>query len=82
MHPEHRSIGELAYRLWQTRGCPEGTAEQDWLDAEKQLQSAPPRVAEARAVEARAIEPRAIEPAASDAKWKTAGATRTDSAGR
>lgn len=37
MHPEHRSIGELAYRLWQARGCPEGTAEQDWLDAEKQL---------------------------------------------
>ncbi len=34
MHPEHRSIGELAYRLWQSRGCPEGTANQDWLDAE------------------------------------------------
>lgn len=40
MHPEHRSIGELAYRLWQARGCPEGTAEKDWLDAEKQLRSA------------------------------------------
>jgi len=40
MHPEHRSIGELAYRIWQARGCPEGGAEQDWLDAEKQLQSA------------------------------------------
>jgi hypothetical protein len=39
MHPEHRSIGELAYRLWQARGCPEGSAEQDWLDAEKQLRS-------------------------------------------
>jgi hypothetical protein len=37
--PEHRSIGELAYRLWQSRGCPEGTAEQDWLDAERQLLS-------------------------------------------
>jgi hypothetical protein len=35
--PEHRSIGELAYRLWQSRGCPEGTADQDWLDAERQL---------------------------------------------
>jgi hypothetical protein len=35
--PEHRSIGELAYRLWQSRGCPEGTAERDWLDAERQL---------------------------------------------
>lgn len=37
MHPEHRSIGELAYRLWQARGCPDGTAEKDWLEAEKQL---------------------------------------------
>jgi hypothetical protein len=37
MHPDHRSIGELAYRLWQSRGCPDGTAEQDWLEAEKQL---------------------------------------------
>jgi hypothetical protein len=41
MHPEHRSIGELAYHLWQARGCPEGSAEQDWLDAERQLRSAP-----------------------------------------
>lgn len=39
MHPEHRSIGELAYRLWQARGCPDGTAEQDWLEAEKQLEA-------------------------------------------
>lgn len=37
MHPEDRSIDELAYRLWQARGCPEGSAEQDWLDAERQL---------------------------------------------
>jgi LmbE family N-acetylglucosaminyl deacetylase len=48
MHPEHRTIGELAYRLWQARGCPDGTAEKDWLDAEKQLRSAQ------RAVDARA----------------------------
>ena len=40
MHPEHRSIGELAYSLWQARGCPEGSAERDWLDAERQLRSA------------------------------------------
>jgi len=61
MHPEHRSIGELAYRLWQVRGCPEGSAEQDWLDAERQLRSAQP------AAESRAGEPRAAEPQASDA---------------
>ena len=48
MHPEHTSIGELAYRLWQARGCPEGSAERDWLDAEKQLRSAQ-RTTETRA---------------------------------
>jgi hypothetical protein len=37
MHSDPRSIGELAYRLWQGRGCPDGTAEQDWLEAERQL---------------------------------------------
>jgi hypothetical protein len=37
MHPDPRSIGELAYRLWEARGCPDGTAEQDWLEAERQL---------------------------------------------
>jgi hypothetical protein len=50
MHPDHTSIGELAYRIWQARGCPEGSAERDWLDAEKQLQPAP-GAAEARAAE-------------------------------
>jgi len=85
MHPEHRSIGELAYHLWQARGCPEGSAEQDWLDAEKQLKSAP-----------RAAEPRAATPTASassgqrtdeppanvEAKRKAAAAPRTGSAAR
>jgi DUF2934 family protein len=42
MHRENRSVGELAYQLWQARGCPDGTAEQDWLDAERQLRTAPP----------------------------------------
>jgi hypothetical protein len=56
MHPEHRSIGELAYRLWQARGCPEGSAERDWLDAEKQLTGAQ------RTIEQRAPEPRAVAP--------------------
>ena len=56
MHPEHRSIGELAYRLWQARGCPEGSAERDWLDAEKQLTGAQ------RTIEPRTPEPRAVAP--------------------
>jgi hypothetical protein len=61
MHPEHRSIGELAYRLWQARGCPEGTAERDWLDAEKQLKGAQ------RAIEPRATVSRASESTTSNA---------------
>jgi len=59
MHPEHRSIGELAYHLWQARGCPEGSAEQDWLDAEKQLRAS-----------LRGVEPRAM-PTKSDATGRT-----------
>ena len=88
MHPEHRSIGELAYHLWQARGCPEGSAEQDWLDAEKQLKSAP-RNAEPRAAEPRAATPtgsagqRTDEPPANvEAKRKAAAAPRTGSATR
>jgi hypothetical protein len=30
-------IAHLAYALWQRRGCPDGTAEVDWLEAEAQL---------------------------------------------
>jgi hypothetical protein len=88
MHPEHRSIGELAYHLWQARGCPEGSAEQDWLDAEKQLKSAP-RTTEPRTAEQRAATPTASAgqrtdepPASADAKRKTAAAPRTGSAAR
>ena len=30
-------IARLAYALWQQRGCPVGSAETDWLEAEQQL---------------------------------------------
>jgi hypothetical protein len=30
-------IACLAYALWERRGRPEGSAEQDWLEAEQQL---------------------------------------------
>jgi|SwirhisoilCB2_FD_contig_41_13193906_length_262_multi_4_in_0_out_0_1 Protein of unknown function (DUF2934) len=30
-------IARLAYALWQRRGCPDGSAEMDWLEAETQL---------------------------------------------
>lgn len=33
-------IAQRAYELWQERGCPEGSAEQDWFDATEQLRAA------------------------------------------
>ena len=66
MHPEHRSIGELAYRLWQSAAARKGAPRRDWLDAEKQLRSAQ-----------RTDEP----PPNADAKWKAAGASRASSGG-
>jgi hypothetical protein len=35
--PNHDLIAERAFQLWQAHGCPEGTAEQDWLQAEAEL---------------------------------------------
>lgn len=34
----HKAIANLAYKLWQQRGCPEGTPEEDWSRAEHLLQ--------------------------------------------
>ncbi len=31
------AIAQLAYVLWQQRGCPIGSAEIDWREAEQQL---------------------------------------------
>jgi hypothetical protein len=35
--PERRLIAELAYRYWEGRGCPHGTAEDDWYRAEREV---------------------------------------------
>lgn len=35
--PQQNNIAELAYALWQQRGYPEGSAEIDWIEAEKQV---------------------------------------------
>ena len=40
MTRDQRSIRELAHRLWEARGCPAGSSERDWLDAERQLSAA------------------------------------------
>jgi len=37
--PSHQQIAERAFGLWHARGCPAGSAEQDWLQAEAELQS-------------------------------------------
>lgn len=34
-----QDIANLAYALWQARGCPQGSAEEDWTEAERQLRT-------------------------------------------
>jgi len=40
----HEQIAMLAYQLWHDRGCPEGSPEVDWFEAENQLQTGDGRV--------------------------------------
>jgi DUF2934 family protein len=44
---DYEQIAALAYQLWQKRGCPMGSPEEDWFDAQNQLQqrTQPSRVA-------------------------------------
>jgi hypothetical protein len=37
--PDPRAVRDLAYRLWERRGCPEGEDQADWFEAERQLGS-------------------------------------------
>jgi hypothetical protein len=34
---DETEIASLAYRLWLERGCPEGSPEEDWFLAEREL---------------------------------------------
>jgi hypothetical protein len=34
-------IAKLAYTLWQQRGCPYGTPELDWFEAERKVRESP-----------------------------------------
>lgn len=36
------AIGKRAYELWLERGCPEGSPEEDWYSAEKELRAMSP----------------------------------------
>jgi hypothetical protein len=37
----YEDIAFLAYALWQERGCPEGSSEEDWFSAEQELAGRP-----------------------------------------
>ena len=37
--PTEQRIRARAYELWQARGCPEGSPEEDWFHAAEQLRS-------------------------------------------
>lgn len=36
-HTDRKNIRELAYQIWESRGGGEGHAQEDWLEAERQL---------------------------------------------
>ena len=35
----HHATAAVAHEIWQLRGCPEGTAEEDWFNASKELKN-------------------------------------------
>jgi hypothetical protein len=35
--PTHDEVAVRAYEIWQAKGCPPGTADEDWEQAERQL---------------------------------------------
>jgi hypothetical protein len=37
--PSEQDIAAHAYRLWQSRGCPEGSPEKDWFQAVEEMRS-------------------------------------------
>jgi len=40
IRPDESEIAAVAYQLWLGRGCPEGSAEQDWFQAQGMLENA------------------------------------------
>jgi len=35
----HKEIAARAYEIWQSKGCPEGSSEADWLQAAEELRA-------------------------------------------
>ena len=44
VNPSHEQIKLRAYQLWEERGRPCGTSEEDWLKAERELMEQPQRI--------------------------------------
>jgi hypothetical protein len=88
---DSKSIAELAYQLWVARGRPHGSAQVDWLEAERQLSKSranSPTELNTK-VEASlkdtfpASDPPSTHipdkpPSNADAKWKAAGIKRVE----
>jgi hypothetical protein len=36
---QREEIARLAYQYWQERGCPDGSPEEDWFHAERELRT-------------------------------------------
>ena len=67
------AVEKLAYQYWLDRGCPEGSAGEDWLQAERTLLSSTAKLAPpdtSRAMPGRAGE---AQPSALGAVMKAAG---------
>ena len=43
MDKKQNEVAEKAYELWQARGCPHGSPEEDWYESERLLSSASPK---------------------------------------
>jgi DUF2934 family protein len=43
--PDHANIARLAYLHWLDRGCPIGSPEEDWSQAEQDLKNGQPQTA-------------------------------------
>jgi len=48
MKPSHGEVARRAYELFLARGAEHGLADQDWLEAERQLTASTPRSAKKR----------------------------------
>jgi hypothetical protein len=77
MDPKEEIIAELAYQLWEERGCPQGSAEVDWFEARRRVAAAESSVVDSFP----ASDPPATHgvdrrPSNADAKWQTARAQR------